>query len=166
MKWVKDIGPGVLIAAAFIGPGTVTLCTIAGVSYGYSLIWAIILSIFATIFLQELSLRIGLATKMNVAEVIRKSVKSVFLNRFLLILIVSSILIGNAAYEAGNITGASLGISGIINYEAINNIPLFIGIIVESRDHSGSSSLMAETSGLVTPYRALAPSYKDIGMAV
>ena len=129
MKWVKDIGPGVLIAAAFIGPGTVTLCTIAGVSYGYSLIWAIILSIFATIFLQELSLRIGLATKMNVAEVIRKSVKSVFLNRFLLILIVSSILIGNAAYEAGNITGASLGISGIINYEAINNIPLFIGII-------------------------------------
>ena len=129
MKWVKDIGPGVLIAAAFIGPGTVTLCTIAGVSYGYSLIWAIILSIFATIFLQELSLRIGLATKMNVAEVIRKSVKSVFLNRFLLILIVSSILIGNAAYEAGNITGASLGISGIINFEAINNIPLFIGII-------------------------------------
>ena len=129
MKWVNDIGPGVLIAAAFIGPGTVTLCTIAGVSYGYSLIWAIILSIFATIFLQELSLRIGLATKMNVAEVIRKSVKSVFLNRFLLILIVSSILIGNAAYEAGNITGASLGISGIINYKAINNIPLFIGII-------------------------------------
>ena len=129
MKWVKDIGPGVLIAAAFIGPGTVTLCTIAGVSYGYSLIWAIILSIFATIFLQELSLRIGLATKMNVAEVIRKSVKPFFLNRFLLILIVSSILIGNAAYEAGNITGASLGISGIINYEVINNIPLFIGII-------------------------------------
>ena len=57
------------------------------------------------------------------------AVKSVFLNRFLLILIVSSILIGNAAYEAGNITGASLGISGIINYEAINNIPLFVGII-------------------------------------
>ena len=129
MKWIKNIGPGVLIAAAFIGPGTVTLCTITGVSYGYSLIWALILSIFATIFLQELSLRIGLATKMNVAEVIRKSVKSVFLNRFLVILILSSILIGNAAYEAGNITGASLGISGIINYGAINNIPLFIGII-------------------------------------
>jgi len=129
MKWIKNIGPGVLIAAAFIGPGTVTLCTIAGVSYGYSLIWALILSIFATIFLQELSLRIGLATKMNVAEVIRKSVKSVFLNRLLLILILSSILVGNAVYEAGNITGASLGISGIINYDAINNIPLFIGII-------------------------------------
>ena len=47
MKWIREIGPGILIAAAFIGPGTVTLCTIAGVSYGYSLIWALVLSIFA-----------------------------------------------------------------------------------------------------------------------
>ena len=62
MKWFRDIGPGVLIAAAFIGPGTVTLCTIAGASFGYSLIWAIILSTFSTIVLQEMSLRIGLVT--------------------------------------------------------------------------------------------------------
>ena len=118
MKWIREIGPGILIAAAFIGPGTVTLCTIAGVSYGYSLIWALVLSIFATIFLQELSLRVGLVTNMNVAEVISKSVKSVYINKFLIVLIVSSILIGNAAYEAGNITGASLA-SGVIEVEAI-----------------------------------------------
>jgi manganese transport protein len=128
MKWIREIGPGILIAAAFIGPGTVTLCTIAGVSYGYSLIWALILSIFATIFLQELSLRVGLVTKMNVAEVISKSVKSIYFNKFLIVLIVSSILIGNAAYEAGNITGASLGISAIISNDSISYIPVFIGI--------------------------------------
>ena len=56
MKWFRDIGRGVLIAAAFIGPGTVTLCTIAGASFGYSLIWAIVLSIFSTIVLLEMSL--------------------------------------------------------------------------------------------------------------
>mgnify|MGYP003323681071 CR=1 FL=1 len=76
MKWFRDIGPGVLIAAAFIGPGTVTLCTIAGASFGYSLIWAIVLSIFSTIVLQEMSLRIGLITKMNLAQVIRINIKS------------------------------------------------------------------------------------------
>ena len=129
MKWYRDIGPGVLIAAAFIGPGTVTLCTIAGASFGYSLIWAIILSIFSTIVLQEMSLRIGLITKMNLAQVIRINIKSKFLNRLLLILIISSILIGNAAYEAGNITGASLGISAILNSQTINYIPIFIGFI-------------------------------------
>ena len=129
MKWFRDIGPGALIAAAFIGPGTVTLCTIAGASFGYSLIWAIILSIFSTIVLQEMSLRIGLITKMNLAEVIRINIKSKFINRLFLLLIICSILIGNAAYEAGNITGASLGISAILNSESINYIPIFIGLI-------------------------------------
>jgi len=129
MRWFRDIGPGLLIAAAFIGPGTVTLCTIAGASFGYSLIWAIILSIFSTIVLQEMSLRIGLITKMNLAQVIRINIKSKFLNRLLLILIISSILIGNAAYEAGNITGASLGISAILNSQSINYIPVLIGLI-------------------------------------
>ena len=129
MKWFRDIGPGVLIAAAFIGPGTVTLCTVAGASFGYSLIWAIVLSIFSTIVLQEMSLRIGLITKMNLAQAIRINIKSKFLNRLLLILIISSILIGNAAYEAGNITGASLGISAILNSQSINYIPVFIGLM-------------------------------------
>ena len=129
MKWFRDIGPGALIAAAFIGPGTVTLCTIAGASFGYSLIWAILLSIFSTIVLQEMSLRIGLITKMNLAEVIRINIKSKFINRLFLVLIICSILIGNAAYEAGNITGASLGISAILNSESINYIPIFIGLI-------------------------------------
>ena len=129
MKWFRDIGPGVLIAAAFIGPGTVTLCTIAGASFGYSLIWAIVLSIFSTIVLQEMSLRIGLITRMNLAEVIRINIKSKFINRLFLVLIICSILIGNAAYEAGNITGASLGISAILNSESINYIPIFIGLI-------------------------------------
>ena len=129
MKWIKDVGPGVLIAAAFIGPGTVTLCSIAGASFGYSLLWALLLSIIATIVLQEMALRIGLITNKSLAEVIRVSIKNKFINRSLIILILFSILIGNAAYEAGNITGASLGIIAIINSETLNYIPLLIGFI-------------------------------------
>ena len=129
MNWIKDVGPGVLIAAAFIGPGTVTLCTIAGASYGYSLLWALFLSIIATIVLQEMALRIGLITNKGLAEVIRVSIKNKFINRLLILLILCSILIGNAAYEAGNITGASLGIIAIIGRETLNYIPLLIGFI-------------------------------------
>ena len=145
MKWYRDIGPGILIAAAFIGPGTVTLCTIAGASFGYSLIWAILLSIFATIFLQELSLRIGLVSQKNIIEVIRKSIKSKFLNRLLLILIISSILIGNTAYEAGNITGASLGIAALLDFNSINLIPLLIGIIAFAILFQGDYRVLEKT---------------------
>ena len=129
MNWIKDVGPGVLIAAAFIGPGTVTLCTIAGASYGYSLLWALLLSIIATIVLQEMALRVGLITNKGLAEVIRVSIKNKFINRFLILLILCSILIGNATYEAGNITGASLGIMAIIGSETLNYTPLLIGFI-------------------------------------
>lgn len=145
MKWYRDIGPGILIAAAFIGPGTVTLCTIAGASFGYSLIWAILLSIFATIFLQELSLRIGLVSQKNIIVVIRKSIKSKFLNRLLLILIISSILIGNTAYEAGNITGASLGIAALLDFNSINLIPLLIGIIAFAILFQGDYRVLEKT---------------------
>ncbi|HCW64574.1 MAG TPA: manganese transporter, partial [Leeuwenhoekiella sp.] len=56
----KNIGPGALVAAAFIGPGTVTVCTLAGIQFGFSLLWAMTLSIIATIILQETASRIGL----------------------------------------------------------------------------------------------------------
>ena len=37
-SFFKNVGPGTLITAAFIGPGTVTICTIAGVNFGFSII--------------------------------------------------------------------------------------------------------------------------------
>jgi len=67
----KKLGPGVLVAAAFIGPGTITACTIAGVGFGYALLWAMLLSIIATIILQEMSARVGVITQKGLAEVIR-----------------------------------------------------------------------------------------------
>ena len=76
-----------------------------------------------------MALRIGLITNKGLAEVIRVSIKNKFINRLLILLILCSILIGNAAYEAGNITGASLGIIAIIGRETLNYIPLLIGFI-------------------------------------
>ena len=67
-KWFDNIGPGPLIAAAFIGPGTVTLCSIAGLDYGFSLLWALVLSVFATIVLQEMSARLGIISKKGLSS--------------------------------------------------------------------------------------------------
>ena len=72
----KKIGPGVLVAAAFIGPGTVTACTLAGVSFGYALLWAMLLSVIATIVLQEMSARLGIVTQRGLADVIKDELKT------------------------------------------------------------------------------------------
>jgi len=128
-KWFKNLGPGTLVAAAFIGPGTVTLCTLAGVSFGYSLLWAMTLSIIATIVLQEMAARVGIITQKGLAEIIKEQIKRKSLRNLAVLLIISAIIVGNAAYEAGNISGASLGVSAIFGEFQFNYFALIIGFI-------------------------------------
>ncbi len=132
----KNIGPGPLVAAAFIGPGTVTLCTIAGVSFGYALLWAMLLSIVATIVLQEMAARLGILTRKGLSEVIREQIKTPILRFIALILILAAIVIGNAAYEAGNISGGVLGMEAIFGTKrletgliSLNYFSLLVGLI-------------------------------------
>ncbi|MFC6860230.1 Nramp family divalent metal transporter [Zunongwangia atlantica] len=112
-NYLKELGPGVLVSAAFIGPGTVTACTLAGVNFGYSLLWALILSIFSCIILQEMAARLGVVTQKGLSDNIRAELKKPVWRFLALALIFSAIVIGNAAYEAGNITGAVLGLQAV-----------------------------------------------------
>lgn len=132
----KNIGPGALIAAAFIGPGTVTVCTIAGVKFGFTLLWAMVLSIVATIVLQEMAARLGLVSGKGLAENVKQEIRSPIARTVALVLILSAILIGNAAYEAGNISGGVLGLQSVFSNVTLsiyamqfNVWSLFIGII-------------------------------------
>lgn len=47
-----------VVAAAFIGPGTVTTTASAGAAHGYTLLWALVFSTIAMVLLQEASARI------------------------------------------------------------------------------------------------------------
>jgi Mn2+/Fe2+ NRAMP family transporter len=112
-RFFKNIGPGTLVAAAFIGPGTVTVCSIAGVTYGFTLLWAMVLSIVATIILQEMAARLGIVHKQGLAATVKAEIKLPWVRVVAIGLIVAAILIGNAAYEAGNISGGVLGLETI-----------------------------------------------------
>ncbi len=115
IRLFKNIGPGTLVAAAFIGPGTVTVCTLAGVEYGFTLLWAMLLSIVATIVLQEMAARLGLIHGSGLAATVRQELKTPVLKYLAIFMILSAILIGNAAYEAGNIGGGILGLETAFN---------------------------------------------------
>jgi Mn2+/Fe2+ NRAMP family transporter len=119
-RWFKNIGPGTLVAAAFIGPGTVTLCTLAGVNFGFNLLWAMLLSVIATIVLQEMAARLGVVSQKGLSEVIREEIKIPFVKHFVTLLILGAIVVGNASYEAGNISGGILGLETIFGRSLIN----------------------------------------------
>ena len=115
MNLKKYFGPSTLITAAFIGPGTLTVCTLAGVNAGYSLLWTLLFSVFATIVLQEMTARLGLISQNGLGEAIRKELETPWLKWTSIVLILSAIVIGNAAYEAGNISGAMLGMNAMFD---------------------------------------------------
>jgi manganese transport protein len=136
MKFLNKIGPGSLIAAAFIGPGTVTVCTLAGVEFGFTLLWAMGLSIIATLVLQEMTVRLGLVHGKGLAETVKNQIKTPFLKAFGMLLILSAIVIGNGAYEAGNISGGVLGLETFFERTTyrflnmdVNILSIVIGII-------------------------------------
>jgi Mn2+/Fe2+ NRAMP family transporter len=110
----SNFGPGFLVAAAFIGPGTVTTATLAGASYGYQLIWIVVISIFSAIVLQEMTGRFSLATRLDVAAALVKLTENKWLKVFFQVLAFLAIIVGCTAYEAGNITGGTLGMEILV----------------------------------------------------
>lgn len=102
------IGPGAVVTAAFIGPGTVTTCTLAGVRFGYSLLWAVVFATAGTLVLQEMSARLGTVGQVGLGEALRRRFRGPA-RVAVALLVASAIGVGNAAYETGNLLGAGLG---------------------------------------------------------
>ena len=131
----KKIGPAALVTAAFIGPGTLTLCILAGVQHGFSLLWAMLLSVLITIFIQNTAARVAWTTRKGLAQSSLNQVASPALKLALAALLISAIFIGNAAYEAGNLSGALLGLKGLFGentflFGELDTLPLLLGLIV------------------------------------
>ncbi|WP_395340146.1 Nramp family divalent metal transporter [Ningiella sp. W23] len=101
---------GIIVTAAFIGPGTITTASLVGAQLGYQLIWALVFAIFATCILQEMASRLGNVTGLGLSEAILSQYTSRAWKILATVLICTAIGIGNAAYEGGNLTGAALGL--------------------------------------------------------
>lgn len=114
VKRLKNIGPGALVAAAFIGPGTVTSCSTSGAKYGYTLLWAMLLSVISVIIMQTMAARVGIVSKMGLGQALREKFTGKVARILLAILVIAAVFIGNIAYETGNITGSVLGVQAAI----------------------------------------------------
>ena len=113
MKWLKNLGPGLLVTAAFIGPGTIITASKAGADFGFALVWALVFSIFATIVLQEMCARLGLVTRQGLGESIRTTCKSPVARVLAAGLVIAALGLGTAAFQSANILGAASGLQAI-----------------------------------------------------
>ena len=151
---VKGFGPGAMIAAAFIGPGTVTTATLAGGNFGFTLLWAIGFSVIATLTLQEMTARLGAVARVGLGEAIAARTNNTPLRWPAALLVIAAIVVGNAAYEAGNITGAGAGLPSW-TLSAVNIWPLIIGLAAFFILNKQGSYFLEQTLGALVVAMAL-----------
>ncbi len=111
MKRLFSVLTGSVIAAAFLGPGTVTTAARAGAGHGLQLLWALLFATVACLVLQEACARLTIASGHNLGEALRLRFHRGVGAVAMLWLVLGAIVLGCAAYEAGNILGGVEGAS-------------------------------------------------------
>ncbi len=115
MKRFLNILFWAVIAAAFIGPGTVTTAARAGSDFRFALAWALLFSVVACLVLQEASGRITVLTGRELGEAIRLRFADSSWGRSVPVLVAVGIILGCAAFEAGNLLGGVAGLRLIVD---------------------------------------------------
>src|ERR1700735_4695681 len=117
------LGPGFLISVGYMDPGNWATDIAGGSQFGYTLLFVIMLSNVMAILLQSLSLKLGVATERDLAQLCNESYgKKV---SFVLWLMAE---IAIAACDLAEVIGSAIAL------ELLFHIPLFYGVLITGLD--------------------------------
>lgn len=108
---LRTMGPGLIVMAAFMGPGSVTTASVAGASYGFVVLWSVVFATVATIILQEMTARLGIVSRMGLGDALRRAFANPVWKVVVVLLVILAIAVGGFSFETGNVTGASQGLT-------------------------------------------------------
>jgi manganese transport protein len=100
---LTKIGPGLITAALVFGPGSLTVNTKLGASYGYSVLWVIVVAILFMISFTNLSGTVGCLTNESLMEQIAR-----IYGRWSAFLLGIGIFFIGSSFQAGNAIGAGV----------------------------------------------------------
>ena len=144
-----------VISAAFIGPGTITTTASAGARFEFKLLWTLLFSTIACIILQEASARITAISGHNLGQALRIQFQKGAPRIFVFVFVLGGIVLGCAAYEAGNILGSVAGASIVIGISP-KLLTLFIGLVAGLLLYFGSTRTVAHVLGVLVAFMGLA----------
>lgn len=136
-----------VISAAFIGPGSVTACAIAGSKFGLQLLWVLTFATLGTVWLQEAAARITIATGHDLGQVITQTYSGTR-GRWIVWALFLAIFLGCAAYQAGNILGAVWGLV-LLTRLPVPTLTVAIGLVCILLLWIGSTQGLANFLGII-----------------
>ncbi|MFI0482340.1 Nramp family divalent metal transporter [Actinomadura sp. 9N215] len=94
---VAYAGPACLVAVGYVDPGNWGTDITAGASFGYRLLWVLVLANFIALFLQYLAAKLGLATGADLAALLGTRLSGV--PRALVVAVVAAIMLATEVAE-------------------------------------------------------------------
>jgi Mn2+/Fe2+ NRAMP family transporter len=135
-----------VIAAAFIGPGTVTTAARAGSDFGFTLAWALLFSTMACLVLQEAAGRITVLTGKELGQAVRMRFSSSRRARWMPAALAAGVVLGCAAYEAGNLLGGVAGLRLVVDVSPAS-ATIACGVIAAALLATGNTRWIARSLG-------------------
>ncbi|KAF7556893.1 hypothetical protein G7046_g6181 [Stylonectria norvegica] len=123
-KFCSFIGPGFMIAVAYIDPGNYATDIAAGASYRFRLLFVVLLSNIFAIFLQSLAIKLGTVSGLNLAEACRE-----FLPRWLNYVLYVFAEVAIIATDIAEVIGFAIALNLLIP-----QVPLVAGCAVSIGD--------------------------------
>jgi manganese transport protein len=105
---VNSLGPGIIIAAVVLGPGSITVSSQIGASYGYTFLWVLLLACIFMITYTSISARFGVTNNMSILQTI-----SVKYGKWFSVTIGTAAFLASLSFQFGNNFGIGIGMNGI-----------------------------------------------------
>ena len=144
-----------VIAAAFIGPGTVTTAARAGSDFGLTLAWALLFSTVACVVLQEASGRLTVVTGSELGAAIRDRFSHSVRAGWVPALLATGVVMGCAAYEAGNLLGGVAGARLVLDVSP-TVLTVICGALAAALLASGNTRRIARVLGSLVAVMGIA----------
>ncbi len=117
------LGPGFLISVGYMDPGNWATDIAGGSRFGYTLLFVIMGSNLMAILLQSLSLKLGVATERDLAQLCRESS-----SRAMSVMLWVMAEVAIAACDLAEVIGSAIAL------QLLFHIPLFYGVLITGLD--------------------------------
>lgn len=107
-KGLKSIGPGFIIAAVVLGPGSITVASRIGSEHGYAFLWVIVLAAISMMAYTAMGARFGVVNTQSILQTITDQY-----GRWFAILIGISAFFSASSFQFGNNLGIGIGMREI-----------------------------------------------------
>src|SRR5699024_1350274 len=103
---LKAAGPGAIVAAGIIGPGSVTTLTLVGTEWRYAPLWILVIAALVTYVFQAPAIRLAAGSRSTLMQATRSHV-----SKTAAVVMFVAAFIGALAFQSGNFVGAGMAMN-------------------------------------------------------